>query len=125
MKNIIFSLCSVCTVFVPFKMENFQLLLTVNDLHNYKRVSYGHGVVNQKPSRDLWTTTNTSSTSSTQPQNGRQIRRLRNTGTCFLTSGNREKAYRPTSIGFFLNHAMGNCQDAYDNKLLRNPFPIC
>ena len=44
MKNIIFSLCSVCTVFVPFKMENFQLLLTVNDLHNYKGVPYANGL---------------------------------------------------------------------------------
>ena len=55
-------------------MEHFQSALTIRDLHNYKGVPYGHGAVNQKPSRDLWTTTNTSLTSSTQPQNDRQIR---------------------------------------------------
>ena len=41
------SLCSVCTVFVPFKMKHFRLSLTVKDLHNYKGVPYGHGAVNQ------------------------------------------------------------------------------
>ena len=35
-----YSLYSVCTVFVPFKMKHFQLSLTVKDLHNYKGVPY-------------------------------------------------------------------------------------
>ena len=41
MKNIIFSLCSVCTVFVPFKMGYFQSSLTIRDLRDYKGVPYG------------------------------------------------------------------------------------
>ena len=40
-KNFVFAFHSVCTVFVPFKMEHFQSLLTVRDLHNYKGVPYG------------------------------------------------------------------------------------
>ncbi len=40
MKNIIFSLCSVCTVFVPFKIEHFQSSLTIRDLHDYKGVPH-------------------------------------------------------------------------------------
>ena len=40
MKKSLFSLYSVCTVFVPFKMEHFQSSLTVRDLHNYKGVPY-------------------------------------------------------------------------------------
>ena len=39
-KNFVFTFHSVCTVFVPFKMEYFQLALTVKDLHNYKVVPY-------------------------------------------------------------------------------------
>ena len=38
--------------------------------------------------------------------------------TCFLTGGNREKAYRPTSIGFLLEPAMRNRGDAYDKTIL-------
>ena len=38
--------------------------------------------------------------------------------TCFLTGGNREKAYRPTSIGFLLEPAMRNRGDAYSTPLL-------
>ncbi|MBR3088000.1 MAG: hypothetical protein IKH02_03180, partial [Prevotella sp.] len=51
------------------------------------------------------------------PQSGRQTRRWRNTGTCFLTGGNREKAYRPTSIGFLLEPAMRNRGDAYQKAI--------
>ena len=39
-KNFVFAFHSVCTVFVPFKMEHFQSSLTVSDLHNYKGVPY-------------------------------------------------------------------------------------
>ena len=34
-------------------------------------------------------------------------------GISFQIGGYQEKAYRPTSIGFFLNHAMRNRGDAY------------
>ena len=44
-KNFVFAFHSVCTVFVPFKMETFQLSLTVSDLHNYKEVPYGMGLL--------------------------------------------------------------------------------
>ena len=40
-KNFVFTFHSVCTVFVPFKMEHFQSSLTVRDLHNYKGAPYG------------------------------------------------------------------------------------
>ena len=40
-KNFVFTFRSVCTVFVPFKMEHFQLPLIIRDLHNYKGVPYG------------------------------------------------------------------------------------
>ena len=40
-KNFVFTFHSVCTVFVPFKMEHFQSALTIRDLHNYKGVPYG------------------------------------------------------------------------------------
>ena len=43
-KNFVFTFHSVCTVFVPFKMEHFQLPLTIRDLHNYKGVPYGNGL---------------------------------------------------------------------------------
>ena len=46
-KNFVFTFHSVCTVFVPFKLGRFQLLLTIRDLNNYKGVPYGHGAVNQ------------------------------------------------------------------------------
>ena len=39
-KNFVFTFHSVCTVFVPFKIEYFQSILTVWYLHNYKRVPY-------------------------------------------------------------------------------------
>ena len=39
-KNFVFTFRSVCTVFVPFKMEQFEAALTVRDLHNYKGVPY-------------------------------------------------------------------------------------
>ena len=39
-KNFVFTFHSVCTVFVPFKMEHFQSALTIRDLHNYKGVPY-------------------------------------------------------------------------------------
>ena len=35
-KNFVFTIHSVCAVFVPFKMEHFQSSLTVRDLQNYK-----------------------------------------------------------------------------------------
>ncbi len=37
-KNFVFAFHSVCTVFVPFKLGRFQLLLTIRDLNNYKGV---------------------------------------------------------------------------------------
>ena len=40
-KNFVFTFHSVCTVFVPFKMEHFQLPLIIRDLHNHKVVPYG------------------------------------------------------------------------------------
>ena len=40
-KNFVFTFHSVCTVFVPFKMEHFQSALIIRDLHNYKGVPYG------------------------------------------------------------------------------------
>ena len=36
----IFPLCSVCTIFVPFRIGYFQSPLTIRDLHNYKGVPY-------------------------------------------------------------------------------------
>lgn len=39
-KNFVFTFHSVCTVFVPFKMEHFQSSLIIRDLHNYKGVPY-------------------------------------------------------------------------------------
>ena len=39
-KNFDFTFHSVCTVFVPFKMEHFQSALIIRDLHNYKGVPY-------------------------------------------------------------------------------------
>ena len=39
-KNFVFTFHSVCTVFVPFKMEHFQSVLIIRDLHNFKVIPY-------------------------------------------------------------------------------------
>ena len=43
-------------------------------------------------------------------------------GISFQTGGYQEKAYRPLSIGFFLNHAMRNRGDAYTEFLSVSQF---
>ena len=39
-KNFVFTFHSVCTVFVPFKKEYFESVLTIKQLQYYKRLPY-------------------------------------------------------------------------------------
>ncbi len=40
-KNFVFTFHSVCTVFVPFKIGSFQVILSIRQLQYYKRLPYG------------------------------------------------------------------------------------
>ena len=40
-KNFVFTFHSVCTVFVPFKIGLFKVILSIRQLQYYNRVPYG------------------------------------------------------------------------------------